>query len=62
MLSELLFFLNLNKDAKIEKATLKSRIERVCIKYACIEMHELYKPLINTSGLKTRQRMGKASY
>ena len=37
--------LNLSKGAKIKKATLKHRIDRVCVNYACIEMHELDKAL-----------------
>ena len=37
--------LNLSKGAKIKKSTLKSRIDRVCLNYACIEMSELDKAL-----------------
>ena len=37
--------LNLSKGAKIKKATLKARIDRVCVNYACIEMNELDKAL-----------------
>lgn len=37
--------LNLSKGAKIKKSTLKSRIDRVCANYACIEMNELDKAL-----------------
>ena len=37
--------LNLSKGAKIKKATLKHRIDRVCVSYACIEMNELDKAL-----------------
>jgi hypothetical protein len=37
--------LNLSKGAKIKKTTLKSRIDRVCVNYACIELNELDKAL-----------------
>jgi hypothetical protein len=37
--------LNLSKGAKIKKSTLKIRIDRVCVNYACIEMDELEKAL-----------------
>jgi len=37
--------LNLSKGSKIKKITLKNRIDRVCVNYACIEMHELDKAL-----------------
>ena len=45
--------LNLSKGAKIKKATLKARIDRVCVNYACIEMNELDKALkeMSTEGL-----------
>ncbi|MGE5533447.1 MAG: VIT1/CCC1 transporter family protein [Bacillota bacterium] len=37
--------LNLSKGAKIKRATLKNRIDRVCVNFACIEMNELEKAL-----------------
>jgi VIT1/CCC1 family predicted Fe2+/Mn2+ transporter len=37
--------LNLSKGVKIKKSTLKKRIDRVCVNYACIEMNELDKAL-----------------
>ncbi len=37
--------LNLSKGIKIKKSTLKKRIDRVCVNYACIEMNELDKAL-----------------
>ena len=37
--------LNLSKSARIKKSTLKTRIDRVCLNYACIEMTELDKAL-----------------
>ena len=45
--------LNLSKGAKIKKSTLKSRIDHVCVNYACIEMNELEKALkeMATEGL-----------
>ena len=45
--------LNLSKGARIKKSTLKSRIDRVCLNYACIEMSELDKALkeMTTEGL-----------
>jgi VIT1/CCC1 family predicted Fe2+/Mn2+ transporter len=37
--------LNLSKGTKIKKATLKNRVDRICVSYACIEMSELDKAL-----------------
>jgi VIT1/CCC1 family predicted Fe2+/Mn2+ transporter len=37
--------LNLSKGVKIKKSTLKHRIDRVCVNYACIEITELDKAL-----------------
>ncbi len=37
--------LNLSKGAKIKKSTLKARIDRVCVTYACIDLSELDKAL-----------------
>lgn len=37
--------LNLRRGAKVKRATLKSRIDRVCASYGCIEMNELDKAL-----------------
>lgn len=37
--------MNLSKGAKIKRATLKNRIDRVCVNFACIEMNELEKAL-----------------
>jgi hypothetical protein len=47
--------LNLSKGARIKKSTLKSRIDRVCLNYACIEMNELDKALkeMSVEGLLT---------
>lgn len=37
--------LNLSKGARMKKQTLRKRINRVCVSYACIEMEELDKAL-----------------
>jgi DNA-binding PadR family transcriptional regulator len=37
--------LNLSKGARMKKLTLRKRINRVCVSYACIEMEELDKAL-----------------
>ena len=37
--------LNLSKGAKLKKSTLKNRIDRVCVSYACIDMAEMDKAL-----------------
>ncbi len=41
--------LNLSKGARIKKSTLKTRIDHVCVSYACIEMTELDKALAEMS-------------
>ena len=45
--------LNLSKSAKIKKSTLKNRVDRICVSYACIEMSELDRALkeMSTEGL-----------
>jgi hypothetical protein len=49
--------LNLSKGARIKKSTLKSRIDRICLNYACIEMNELEKALkeMSIEGLLTEK-------
>ncbi len=49
--------LNLSKGARIKKSTLKSRIDRVCLNYACIDMSELDKALkeMSIEGLLTEK-------
>ncbi len=42
--------LNLSKGTKIRKTTLKSRVDRICVSYACIEMFELDRALKEMSG------------
>ncbi len=37
--------LNLTKGARIKKSTLKTRVDRICVSYACIDMNELEKAL-----------------
>ena len=45
--------LNLSKGVKIKKSTLKNRVDRVCVSYACIDMSELDRALkeMSTEGL-----------
>jgi hypothetical protein len=47
--------LNLSKGARIKKSTLKTRIDHVCLNYACIDMNELEKALkeMSIEGLLT---------
>jgi hypothetical protein len=47
--------LNLSKGSKIKKSTLKSRVNRICVSYACIDMSELDKALteMTNEGLVT---------
>ncbi len=49
--------LNLRKGARIKKSTLKTRIDRVCAAYACIELSELDKALkeMSAEGLITEK-------
>ncbi len=49
--------LNLSKGARIKKSTLKNRIDRVCLNYACIELSELDKALkeMSIEGLLTEK-------
>ncbi len=49
--------LNLTKGAKIKKITLKHRLDRVCVNYACVEMSELDKALkeMSAEGLITEK-------
>jgi hypothetical protein len=37
--------LNLSKGAKIKKSALKSRVDRICVSFACIDKSELDKAL-----------------
>jgi hypothetical protein len=37
--------LNLSKGSKIKKTSLKNRVDRICVNYACIETSELDKAL-----------------
>jgi VIT1/CCC1 family predicted Fe2+/Mn2+ transporter len=47
--------LNLSKGTKIKKSALKSRVDRVCVSFACIDMSELDKALaeMTNEGLVT---------
>ena len=49
----IIVLLNLSKGAKIKKSTLKTRLDRVCVSYACVEMTELDRALkeMSTEGL-----------
>jgi hypothetical protein len=49
----IIVLLNLSKGAKIKKSALKSRIDRVCVSYTCVNMGELDKSLteMNSEGL-----------
>ncbi len=38
-------FLNVSKDAKIKKSTLKHKINHICIDYACVDDSEIEKTL-----------------
>lgn len=44
---------NLRKGTAVEKSSLKSQIDKVCTGYACVEMHDLDKTLMqmNNEGL-----------
>ncbi len=44
--------LNLSKGAKIKKAILKGKIDRVCVSYTCVDMSELDKALREMSAEK----------
>ena len=48
-----IILLNLSKGTKIKRSTLKNRIDRICVTYACIELNELDKALkeMSTEGL-----------
>ncbi|MCW4044125.1 MAG: hypothetical protein NWE94_01240 [Candidatus Bathyarchaeota archaeon] len=41
----IIVLLNLSKGASVQKSTLKSRLDKVCVGYACIDMGELEKAL-----------------
>jgi hypothetical protein len=41
----IMVLLNLSKGRKLQKTTLKRRIDRVCVSLACIDMNELNKAL-----------------
>ncbi len=41
----IIILLNLTKGAKLKKAALKSRVDRVCVSYACIDLAELDKAI-----------------
>ena len=41
----IIVLLNLSKGVRIKKSTLKKRLDRVCLNYACIEINDLEKAL-----------------
>jgi len=49
----IIVLLNLSKGVKIKKSTLKNRVDRVCVSYACVDMSELDQALkeMSTEGL-----------
>jgi len=51
--------LNLSKGAKIKKSTLKSKIDKVCVSYTCIDMSELDKALREMSAEKLIKEEGE---
>jgi hypothetical protein len=51
--------LNLSKGAKLKKTTLKQRIDRVCVSYACIDISEMDKALKETSAEKLIEEKGE---
>ena len=51
--------LNLSKGAKLKKSTLKNRIDRVCVSYACIDLVELDKALREMSAEKLIEENGE---
>lgn len=53
----IIVLLNLSKGVRIKKSTLKKRLDRVCLNYACIEINELEKALkeMSTEGLITEK-------
>ena len=54
--------LNLTKGAKLKKSTLKNRIDRVCVSYACIDMNELDKALKEMAFEKLIEEKGEYVY
>lgn len=51
--------LNLSKGAKLKKSTLKNRIDRVCVSYACVDLAELDKALREMSAEKLIEEQGE---
>lgn len=51
--------LNLTKGAKLKKSTLKNRLDRVCVGYACIDMGELDKALKEMSSEQLIEERGE---
>jgi hypothetical protein len=51
--------LNLTKGTKLKKSTLKNRIDRVCVSYACIDMAEMDKALKEMASEKLIEEKGE---
>jgi hypothetical protein len=51
--------LNLSKGAKLKKSTLKQRIDRVCVSYACIDISEMDKALKEMASEKLIEEKGE---
>jgi hypothetical protein len=54
-----IILLNLSKGIKIRKSALKSRIDRVCVSYTCIDSAELDKALKEMSAEKLIEEKGE---
>ena len=55
----IIVLLNLSKGAKIKKSTLKTRIDRVCVSYTCVDMTELDKALKEMAAEKLIEEIGE---
>jgi VIT1/CCC1 family predicted Fe2+/Mn2+ transporter len=51
--------LNLSKGTRIKKTTLKSRIDKVCVSYTCVDMGELDKALKEMAAEKLIEETGE---
>jgi VIT1/CCC1 family predicted Fe2+/Mn2+ transporter len=54
--------LNLTKGNRLRKSTLKARIDRVCVNYACIDIVELDKALKEMAAEKLIEEKGEYVY
>ena len=51
--------LNLSKGIKLKKSTLKSRLDKVCVSYTCVDMGELDKALKEMAAEKLIEEKGE---